>query len=410
MTFKKLQKTIEKELGIIKLADIAREFNVSPQVINNWKARDQVPYKYVKTFKEKIKEKQFKSEKTPNFFFQSTQPFEANNDSDESSFSDYFFIFLKYFIEYKKLIFATLILSIVFGKIYLRFFVVPLYMTEATILPINKGVSNGGMSAIAGQFGVSLGDNKSKVDLSSGHLVPEIVKSRKLAKSLLDYDFDTKKFGKNKKLISIVKNDTVSKIFSEHQIRGAAKRVRRMISVKVQKRSPILILRVQGSDKFFIPKLLDAVINELSDIVSQFKLSQNLEKKSYIGSRMNDVMNSLEVAENKYKNFKQTNRKILQSPSLIIEEQRLLREIELQTKIYITLKTEYQMAEIEEVGNSSIIQILDEPEIPTKKLSPKPAQIYLSFIIFGIISCTGIVLFREWYLVNVENLKRLILK
>ena len=94
MTFKELQKTIEKELGVIKLADIAREFNVSPQVINNWKARDQVPYKYVKTFKENIKEKKLKSEKTSNFFFQSPQPFAVNKESNDNSLSDYFFVYL----------------------------------------------------------------------------------------------------------------------------------------------------------------------------------------------------------------------------------------------------------------------------------------------------------------------------
>ena len=34
--------------GTERPADIAKELNVSPQVINNWKLRDTVPYKYVK--------------------------------------------------------------------------------------------------------------------------------------------------------------------------------------------------------------------------------------------------------------------------------------------------------------------------------------------------------------------------
>ena len=33
--------------GVMNLADIARELEVSPQSVSNWKARDQVPYKYV---------------------------------------------------------------------------------------------------------------------------------------------------------------------------------------------------------------------------------------------------------------------------------------------------------------------------------------------------------------------------
>ena len=54
MTFNELKEFAFKELGISKLADIARELNVTPQVVNNWKIRDQVPYKYVKRLKKKV--------------------------------------------------------------------------------------------------------------------------------------------------------------------------------------------------------------------------------------------------------------------------------------------------------------------------------------------------------------------
>ena len=33
--------------GVVNLADIARELEVSPQSVSNWKARDRVPYKVV---------------------------------------------------------------------------------------------------------------------------------------------------------------------------------------------------------------------------------------------------------------------------------------------------------------------------------------------------------------------------
>ena len=46
MTFNELIKFMNK-WGVSSLADIARELEVSPQSVSNWKARDQVPYKYV---------------------------------------------------------------------------------------------------------------------------------------------------------------------------------------------------------------------------------------------------------------------------------------------------------------------------------------------------------------------------
>ena len=53
MTFKELQLIMEQRLGVVKLADIARELSVTPQVVSNWKSRNQVPYKYVKLMKQK---------------------------------------------------------------------------------------------------------------------------------------------------------------------------------------------------------------------------------------------------------------------------------------------------------------------------------------------------------------------
>ena len=46
MTFNELIKFMNK-WGVSSLADIARELEVSPQSVSNWKARGQVPYKYV---------------------------------------------------------------------------------------------------------------------------------------------------------------------------------------------------------------------------------------------------------------------------------------------------------------------------------------------------------------------------
>ena len=55
MKFTELQKILNKSLGIEKLADIARELGVTPQVVSNWKAKDNVPYKNVHALRENLK-------------------------------------------------------------------------------------------------------------------------------------------------------------------------------------------------------------------------------------------------------------------------------------------------------------------------------------------------------------------
>ena len=48
MLFNDFVKLAQQKFGEIRLADLARELDVSAQVINGWKLRDKVPYKYVK--------------------------------------------------------------------------------------------------------------------------------------------------------------------------------------------------------------------------------------------------------------------------------------------------------------------------------------------------------------------------
>ena len=54
MNFSDLTDLLKKELGIEHLADIARELDVSPQAVSNWKARNRVPYKYVQKLRKQF--------------------------------------------------------------------------------------------------------------------------------------------------------------------------------------------------------------------------------------------------------------------------------------------------------------------------------------------------------------------
>ena len=42
MKFTELQSILERKFNTSKLADIAHEFDVTPQVVSNWKARNQL--------------------------------------------------------------------------------------------------------------------------------------------------------------------------------------------------------------------------------------------------------------------------------------------------------------------------------------------------------------------------------
>ena len=82
MKFAELQKLLNEKLDIDHLADIARELDVSPQAVSNWKSRDRVPYKYVVDIRKKLDNLNIKgTNKEKNIISGNIQNVDQNNHS-----------------------------------------------------------------------------------------------------------------------------------------------------------------------------------------------------------------------------------------------------------------------------------------------------------------------------------------
>ena len=51
----------------------------------------------------------------------------------------------------------------------------------------------------------------------------------------------------------------------------------------------------------------------------------------------------------------------------MLEQSRLVRDLEVLTAMHLTLVTQSEMIKIEEVGNTDMLQVLDRPEVPIKE-------------------------------------------
>ena len=93
MTFEELNEIFQKEFGATKLSDIAQEFNVTPQVVSNWKTRNQVPYKYIVSLRTKIQEQKELNVNSKTYLLdrkmqRSSDESEDDNESDDDEWYD----------------------------------------------------------------------------------------------------------------------------------------------------------------------------------------------------------------------------------------------------------------------------------------------------------------------------------
>jgi len=216
--------------------------------------------------------------------------------------------------------------------------------------------------------------------------------------------FHTSKYGAEIPLIDIMRNNLKIRNYDEErQKKMVLERLGEIITVSKSRLSPIVTLEVEGFEPQFAADLAKAVIDESGRIQRELKSKQVSQKRKFIEDRIVEVKAALENAELKLKDFREANRRLNKSPSLQLDEGRLIREVNLQNSLYITLKSEYENAKIEEVEESAMLQVIDGPLVPYKISHPhRFLSLFLAFF-FSVAFAVFIVYTREVLIIEASS-------
>ena len=199
MTFEVLLEIMAQH-GITRLAHIARDLDVSPQAVSNWKARDQVPYKIVAIIQEKygssVETDQEKGAVDQEKSAENGQPEIQQPTSsipypyhypEEDSISLREIINL--LMNHWKMVFIIPTITCIIAIFYVLFIAQPVYTATAKIIPSVGGGSSSNLRGMAAQFGVSIPDGE-EVSITSSFVYPEIIRSRTLAQAVMKHNFN----------------------------------------------------------------------------------------------------------------------------------------------------------------------------------------------------------------------------
>lgn len=300
---------------------------------------------------------------------------------DEYSFSD---LYLALARGIKWIIVTPIVLGLI-TVIYLVFFAKPTYESTATIFPsFGDSGSNSNLLSMASKFGISIPSQFEETDFLSADMYPAIIKSRTLAKTVLNRKFVSGERNVKISLLSILtdpenfEDNDSSKVIAKKVIYFTEE----IINISQSPESPLYTLKILTEDPILSAQIANAVIEELDTLQMEFRSQNIMQKKEFIEERIKAVEHELRKAENALEKFRVQNKQISYSPSLLLEQERLERETQVQTEIYISLKQQYESVKIEEVQETSFVQVLDEPNIPIYPSGPRKIFI-LFFVIFG---------------------------
>ena len=379
--------------------------NTTPQAVSNWKSRDQVPYKYVKFLRGKIAKinQPYKSDQS---IAGTGLLLNQKNSENQSEISpiDLINTIIKTVINNYILMIVFISSIIIFTFIRLSYFTSPIYFAKAKVIPQNQNGGNSSkIAGLAANFGINISSEGSGI--SSGDLYPDIIQSRGLCRRLLNKKFDTKKFGSQQSLLKILTygNRKINQNQIDTLIVQGINTLLGMINVETKRLSPVITISAFSIEPKFTADLVRAVIEELDNTQKQHRLSSIREKEIFIKGRIADVEKELKKAEEKLTDFRESNRNIFSSPALQLNQERLLREVSLRSQLFTTLKREYELTQIESVENSSMLLILDEPEIPLKHSYPNLVNSLIKALLFGLVISFLFALLKDNWEKNIKN-------
>ena len=298
--------------------------------------------------------------------------------------NDNYFTISDIFLIIAKQIKIIIICPIIFctvSIIKVSFFSETVFVSTSKIMSSSTSSSLSQAAGIAAQFGISLPTGQS----DTKWVYPEIIRSRTLARSVIKEKFDTIEFGQQKTLLQILTYGNNKKEVGMDTLEiQAVDALLSRISVLEDLGSGIYTLRVEASEPELAASINEEIINKLDAHQRQYNKSRTSEARKFIEERINSTESELQIAEEKLKTFRDRNRRIENSPALLLEQQRLDREVAVLTGVYTTLKQQLETTKIEEVKDSEYVLVVDKPEVPLKRSKPNKKMSVILSGIFGI--------------------------
>jgi uncharacterized protein involved in exopolysaccharide biosynthesis len=255
------------------------------------------------------------------------------------------------------------------------------YKSTATLLPEtnnSKLAGLGGLSDLAALAGVNVGGEG-----SLAKLYPNIVKSESVLKNVIFANYETKKFNKP---VNLVQYWEIEEETPERSYEVALESLRDELSVSLDNKTNVVTIEILTREPKLSADIVMNVVGQLDEFMRTKRTTNASEQRQWIEARLGEVQDDLEKSENALKEFREKNRRVSDSPQLLLEQARLMREVDINSTLYAELKKQFEIVKIEEIKNLPIINVMDEARPAAKKDRPRRSVILVVTLLLAVVS------------------------
>ena len=151
------------------------------------------------------------------------------------------------------------------------------------------------------------------------------------------------------------------------RIEMAARALNDRLSVGVERETGVVSLSVTTKSAALSQQIASRMLELVNDFNLKTRQSQAAAERRFISGRLGESALELSAAEDSLQSFLQQNRRYENSPELTFEFDRLERRVALRQQIYTTLSEAYEEARIDEVRNTPVITIVEQPKLAARR-------------------------------------------
>ena len=271
-------------------------------------------------------------------------------------------------------------LSIAVITIIILFFLVSLYYeSTVTILPEygNKNTSLGQLNDLAALAGVKVGES------TPTEIYQVLITSESVLEPVIYKKYSTDEYKDSVDLIQYfdIKPDNSLPPDLRHRkmfIKAYDKLCKNNLSTDLDRGTKILNIKVRMLESDLSAIVANNIVESLDHYIRTKRKSYATEQRFYIQKRLAQVKDSLSSAENNLKNFREDNR-LVASPALLLEQGRLLRNVDILQTVYIELNKQLEIAKIDEIKETPVLNVKELAKDPIIKAGPKRGIIFVYY-------------------------------
>lgn len=302
-----------------------------------------------------------------------------------------------------RIVAAVTIATLVVGLVAI-IIIPPVYRSYASFVANSSSSSklqgasgaSAGLSGIISQLGGSVGGDPSE----SPNFYVELLSSRELLTRLIESKFPNPRTDAPNDSATLLTILRIKKSDPKRQLELAVKKMRDATQAGLDPKTNLVWFSVDAQ----WPELSSQIGNRLIELVSSFnretRVSRAKSKRTFLQMRRDSAQTALREAEERLRVFYEQNRGIIIAPSLKYEEQRIKRDGDLASDLYMNLDRQLEVARIDEINDAALITVIDSAVVPRKAQWPRYGVMLLTGtalgLLFGLLLAGSATVLADW--------------